>query len=95
MSQGSMGVPKAPEHKAKIAAGQRRRHSAVRVLTAVEAFHRGNQLDSPNESGAEPSQLLLRLPHPLPSPPPANHSLEILFSAIYISNQTEKTSRQR
>ncbi|KAL3157116.1 hypothetical protein ABBQ38_001361 [Trebouxia sp. C0009 RCD-2024] len=51
MSQGSMGVPKAPEHKSKIAAGQRRRHSAVRVLTAVEAFHRGSQLDSPNESG--------------------------------------------
>ena len=54
MSKGMTGVPKAAEHKAKIAASQRRRHAAVRVLTAVEAFHRGNQTASSSEPGAGP-----------------------------------------
>ena len=42
MSQAATGVPKTAEHKAKIAAAQRRRHAAARALTAVEAFHRGS-----------------------------------------------------
>lgn len=43
MSQAGLGVPKTSEHKAKIAAAQRRRHAAARALTAVEAFHRGSE----------------------------------------------------
>ncbi len=43
MSQAMTGIPKAPEHRAKIAAAQRRRHAAARVLTAVEAFHRDSE----------------------------------------------------
>ena len=46
MSQAMAGIPKAPEHKARIAAAQRRRHAAARVLTAVEAFHRSCEADA-------------------------------------------------
>lgn len=49
MSQAASGVAKRAEHKAKIAAAQRRRHAAARALTAVEAFHRG--LDSASLAG--------------------------------------------
>ena len=64
MSKGLTGVPKAPEHKAKIAASQRRRHAAVRVLSAVEAFHRGNQLGSSSEPGVAAS-IALSVENPL------------------------------
>ena len=50
MSQALTGVPKAAEHKAKIAAAQRRRHAAARVLTAVEAFHREAELSQSGDS---------------------------------------------
>ncbi|KAA6421606.1 MAG: hypothetical protein FRX49_08549 [Trebouxia sp. A1-2] len=51
MSQAASGVAKRAEHKAKIAAAQRRRHAAARALTAVEAFHRG--LDSASLAGPQ------------------------------------------
>lgn len=53
MSQAATGVPKTAEHKAKIAAAQRRRHAAARALTAVEAFHRGS--DSALPAGPQSS----------------------------------------
>eukprot|EP00887_Chlorella_sp_A99_P006122 scaffold22.g6122.t1 len=39
MSARLAGQPKAPEHRARIAAAQRRRHAAARVLQAVEAVY--------------------------------------------------------
>ncbi len=56
MSQAASGVSKTAEHKAKIAAAQRRRHAAARALTAVEAFHRGS--DSALPSGWSYSSVL-------------------------------------
>ncbi len=56
MSQAASGVAKTAEHKAKIAAAQRRRHAAARALTAVEAFHRGSDTALP--SGGPFSSLL-------------------------------------
>ncbi|DBA82176.1 TPA: hypothetical protein ACH3X1_007163 [Trebouxia sp. C0004] len=53
MSQAASGIPKSAEHKAKIAAAQRRRHAAARALTAVEAFHRGS--DGVQPSGPQSS----------------------------------------
>ncbi|KAL0048932.1 hypothetical protein WJX82_002639 [Trebouxia sp. C0006] len=50
MSQAASGVAKTAEHKAKIAAAQRRRHAAARALTAVEAFHRGSDTALPSGS---------------------------------------------
>ena len=52
ISQALTGLPKAAEHKAKIAAAQRRRHAAARVLTAVEAFHRDGELSQTGERDA-------------------------------------------
>jgi hypothetical protein len=39
LSQMALGQPKSAEHKVQIAAGQRRRHAAARVLRAVEAVY--------------------------------------------------------
>ena len=39
LSEQLAGVPKAPEHTAAIAASQRRRHAAARILKAVESVH--------------------------------------------------------
>ena len=64
MSKGLTSVPKAPEHKAKIAASQRRRHAAVRVLTAVEAFHRGNQQGLASKPGVGPSPCRVSVTNP-------------------------------
>ena len=63
MSQAGLGVPKTSEHKAKIAAAQRRRHAAARALTAVEAFHRGSE--EALASGMPPNHMLAlpALPH--------------------------------
>lgn len=64
MSQAALGVPKTSEHKAKIAAAQRRRHAAARALTAVEAFHRGSEESL--ASGMPPHIMAVALPAPPP-----------------------------
>lgn len=46
MTASRTGLPQSLEHRARIAATQRRRRAAQRVLTAVEAFHRSSDTDT-------------------------------------------------
>lgn len=61
LSQKLQGVPKSAQHKARIAASQRRRHAARRALKAIEALHSAASppLENCRRSRYMPSSLAL------------------------------------
>ena len=63
MSASRVGMTMPLETKARIAATQRRRHAASRILQAVEAFHRDSDFSS--MPGTDGLHLLQRILDPV------------------------------